>query len=78
MKHILKALHKLEAGDWNAAHKIAQDDESEAGSWLHGIVHIVEGDESNARYWYQRAGREFPGMNAVESESAALRTAVGG
>ncbi len=78
MKHILKALDKLKAGDWNAAHKIAQDDESEAGSWLHGIVHIVEGDDSNARYWYQRAGRKFPGMDAVESESAALRNAAGG
>ena len=78
MEHILNALDQLKAGDWNAVHKIAQDDDSATGSWLHGIVHIVEGDESNARYWYQRADRPFPGMHAVESESAALRSAVGG
>lgn len=77
MKHIVKALDKLEAGQWDAAHKIAQDDESDIGSWLHGIVHIVEGDESNARYWYREAGRKFPGMDAVAAESAALRAAVG-
>src|SRR4051812_7424841 len=34
------------------AHKIAQDDESPEGSWLHAIVHRREGDFSNSKYWY--------------------------
>ncbi len=44
---------------------------------MHGIVHIVEGDESNARYWYRRAGRDFPGMHAAEAEMAAISAAAG-
>lgn len=76
MQHILKALDMLQAADWNGAHQIAQDDQTQLGAWLHGIVHIVEGDESNARYWYRRAGRPFPGMDAVDSETAALRDSI--
>lgn len=71
-KSLIEGVKALRAGDWDRAHQIAQDDASRRGSWLHGVVHIVEGDESNARYWYRQAGREFPGRDAVESELDAL------
>jgi len=74
---LLRALDLLQAGDWHGAHTIAQADPSDLGSWCHGIVHMVEPDEGNARYWYRRAGRPFPGMGAAESEVAALRVALG-
>ncbi len=44
-------------GDWEAAHRLAQDDESAAGSWVHAFLHRREGDLGNAAYWYRRAGR---------------------
>ncbi len=50
----------LEAGTWQHAHEIVQEDESQLGAWLHGIVHTLEGDLDNARYWYRKAGRAFP------------------
>ena len=71
-----RALAYLEAGDWQAAHPIAQDDPSTLGAWAHGIVHILEGDLSNARYWYSRARREFPGAQAVREDIAALKQAL--
>jgi hypothetical protein len=71
---LLRALDLLQAGDWHGAHTIAQADPSPLGSWCHGIVHMVEPDRSNSMYWYQRAGRSFPGLGAAESEIAALRT----
>lgn len=74
---LLRALDLLKAGDWDGAHAIAQADHSAAGAWSHGIVHLVEPDEGNARYWYRRAGRPFPGMGAGEAEMAALRSALG-
>ena len=46
--------------DWNKAHEIGQDIHSAVGSWIHGYLHIKEGDESNARYWYNRAKRKYP------------------
>lgn len=36
------------------AHKIAQDNETPEGSWLHAIVHRRERDFSNSKYWYAR------------------------
>jgi hypothetical protein len=65
---LLDGLRLLRQGQWDAAHRIAQADSSEQGSWLHGIVHMAEPDEGNSRYWYRMAGRSFPGMTALEAE----------
>jgi hypothetical protein len=64
------ALDYLDKGDWGAAHKIVQSDESPAGCWVHGIVHVMEGDLDNARYWYGRAGRAFAVDTAIEIAAA--------
>ena len=45
------ALRYLKKGDWQKAHPIVQEDETELGCWAHGIVHMLEGDLGNARYW---------------------------
>jgi hypothetical protein len=58
-KLLSATLAHLEKGDWEAAHKIVQSDESPEGCWIHGIVHVMEGDLDNARYWYGRAGQAF-------------------
>ena len=72
-----RAVDLLAAGEWQQAHEIVQNEKSELGSWLHGIVHILEGDQKNAQGWYRRAQREFPGMDAAKDEIAAARRAVG-
>ena len=77
-KDLLRGLELLESGDWNGAHAIAQADPSTLGSWLHGIVHMVEPDRSNSMYWYRRAGRTFPGMDAADREVEAIRAALVG
>lgn len=56
------ALWHAAQGGWDIAHGIAQDDASREGSWVHAYLHRQEGDISNARYWYSRAGQpEFQG-----------------
>lgn len=72
------AVEMLEKGDWEGAHSIAQKDESALGSWAHGIVHIMEGDLSNAGYWYKQAGRELADPNRITEEIAALKEQVSG
>lgn len=48
---LAKAVALLEKGDWQAAHVIAQKDEqSPLPCWIHGVVHVLEGDLENARY----------------------------
>ena len=70
---LTKAVEFLEAGAWQEAHAIVQAERSNFAAWLHGIVHTLEGDLDNARYWYRRAGRDFPGRDAVQQEIAAAR-----
>jgi hypothetical protein len=74
---LARALAHLRSGDWESAHKIVQRDEDSALScWAHGIVHLMEGDTANARYWYREAKREFPRAPSVPEEIAALDAAL--
>lgn len=73
-----RAVELLEAGAWQEAHAIVQQEQSAEAAWLHGIVHTLEGDLDNARYWYRRANRAFPGAGAVQAEIAAARRALAG
>jgi len=52
----LVALWHDAKGDWDAAHKVAQDINDEDGAWIHAYLHRKEGDPGNAAYWYRRAG----------------------
>jgi hypothetical protein len=70
---LIRAIEHLEAGAWRPAHEIVQKESSPLAAWLHGIVHTLEGDLDNARYWYRRAERPFPGPAAVADEIAAAR-----
>ena len=67
------ALRYLKKGDWQKAHPIVQEDETELGCWAHGIVHMLEGDTSNARYWYRQAKRPFPRDASAAKEIQSLR-----
>ena len=70
------ALDRLETGDWEAAHALAQDDPSALGAWVHALLHRIEGDPGNAGYWYARAGRA-PFEGSTDEEIRAIRAALG-
>jgi hypothetical protein len=53
----VEALWHERHGDWDRAHKIAQDISGPEGAWVHAYLHRREGDESNAAYWYAQAGK---------------------
>jgi hypothetical protein len=58
-------------GDWARAHDSAQQDEGPAGAWVHAYLHRKEGDNSNAAYWYKRAGKS-PAQSSLEQEWLAI------
>jgi hypothetical protein len=60
-------------GDWTRAHACAQEDRSANGAIVHAYLHRVEGDLSNARGWYGRAGRP-PATCPLPEEWSALAT----
>jgi len=75
-KDLRQAAALLTQGNWRAAHEIVQEDEeSRLACWAHGIVHLMEGDAANARYWYRKAGRRF--SDDVAAEIAALSESLG-
>ena len=78
MNSLSAAIALLEARDWQAAHEIVRDDDDRLASWAHGIVHLLEGDEANARYWYDLARRAFPQAGEIDAEIAALKSSAGG
>lgn len=62
-------------GDWKKAHESAQQDEGVAGAWVHAYLHRKEGDNSNAGYWYRRAGKP-PCRAPLESEWSDIANAL--
>ncbi len=53
----LVALWHAARGEHDKAHAVVQDDDGRDAAWVHAHIHRAEGDEDNARYWYDRAGR---------------------
>jgi hypothetical protein len=53
---LLPAVELALAGEWDAAHQVVQRHEDDAtAAWIHAVLHKIEGDLGNARYWYRRA-----------------------
>ena len=57
LAELVTALWYDARGDWDRAHRIAQEVSTRNGSWVHAYLHRKEGDLGNARYWYSRAGK---------------------
>lgn len=61
---------------WNdsldASHAISQDIHTPDGSYWHAIMHRMEGDYWNSKYWYNRAGNHpvFPELHQAVCEMA--------
>lgn len=72
---LLVALWHDARGQWDDAHRIAQDVDTPAGAWVHAYLHRKEGDPGNAGYWYRRAGRPAA-SGALDDEWRAIVTAL--
>ncbi|MBU6221180.1 MAG: hypothetical protein KGR24_00340 [Planctomycetes bacterium] len=74
---LLAALDAAEAGRWDEAHGIVQQDEAdETACWIHAVLHAIEGDRGNARYWFARAGKPDRAADDTSAELAAIRAAI--
>jgi hypothetical protein len=65
------------AGDWDGAHAIAQTDERDPmHRWLHAVLHKIEGDGFNSRYWYRDSGHSYEDFPSTAAELEAIRKAL--
>ena len=70
-----EALWWAAKGDWDRAHKLVQDEDSREAAWVHAHLHRVEGDSSNAAYWYRRAGQP-EATGPLDAEWAEIAAAL--
>lgn len=75
LSRALQALWQDAKGDWHEAHRQAQGQKDETGAWVHAYLHRVEGDLSNAGYWYRRAGKS-PCTAPLSEEWEAIVSAL--
>lgn len=70
----MRAADRAAAGDWEEAHAIAQRHEGDPiADWLHAVLHKMEGDDGNSRYWYRRTAHTFEEFTDPQAELAAVR-----
>ncbi len=65
-------------GEWDAAHKIVQafEDDSDA-CWIHAVLHKIEGDAGNSRYWYRRSGGQaYEAFADPKAELTAIKAVL--
>ncbi|MBB6579503.1 hypothetical protein HNP33_003616 [Comamonas odontotermitis] len=75
-QQLLALLVQLQAGNWQVAHDGVQRHNGLLAAWLHGLVHLQEGDLEDAENWYDRAGRRFRQRVSFDEEMALLRAAL--
>lgn len=63
----LRALWFSKKGDWHQAHDIAQEIHTPAGSWIHALLHLIEGDVGNANYWFYQANKKPVGIRNIDN-----------
>lgn len=51
-----RSLLFIAAGGLSQAHRIVQEISTSDGAYIHGMVHRIDDDFGNARYWFRRAG----------------------
>lgn len=74
---LLDAVRKALAGDWQAAHLIVQQHEGDStAAWIHAVVHRMEGDVENARYWYRRCERELRETVSADQELREIEASL--
>jgi hypothetical protein len=71
----LAALWWAAKGNWDEAHRIAQDQETTDAAWVHAYLHRVEGDLGNAGYWYRRTGKKVA-EGSLETEWVEIVSAL--
>ncbi len=71
------AIEAALAGKWHDAHGIVQADETDpTACWIHAVLHKIEGDSGNARYWYRKAARLDHVNDDPTEELVAIRESL--
>ena len=79
---LLKACELALVGDWGGAHNIAQDysddvNNANMANWIHAVLHKIEGDEWNSKYWYAKTkGKKYADFTSASEELKAIQNSL--
>ena len=74
---LIEAIDAALAEAWHRAHHIVQQHEDDPlACWIHAVLHKIEGDAGNSRYWYARTAHSYGEFADAGQELAAIRQEV--
>jgi hypothetical protein len=59
-------------GEWDRSHKIVQEYGDPIACWIHAVLHKIEGDAGNSRYWYARTSHQYEEYASPQDELRAI------
>nr|WP_048097562.1 hypothetical protein [Candidatus Nitrosopumilus salaria] len=73
-QHLIEATQLALDSEWDASHKIVQEFSDHYANWIHAVLHKIEGDEWNSKYWYQRTnGQQYENYPDPEDELRIIK-----
>ena len=71
---LLIAIQAALDSDWHTSHNIAQDYSDSTANWIHAVLHKIEGDVWNGKYWYASTnGKNYEDFSDVHQELRAIQ-----
>ncbi len=72
---LLLAVQAALDGDWEQSHNIAQDYSDTTANWIHAVLHKIEGDVWNSKYWYARTkGKSYEDFSDAREELVFIQS----
>lgn len=71
-----KSLWFAGKGDWDKAHELIHEVDDKQAARIHAFLHRKEGDLSNARYWYTKAGTQIPELSLEEEWESLVANCI--
>ena len=62
--------------EWAAAHEIVQDLSDPIACWIHAVLHKIEGDAFNSRYWYARSRHAYEEFTDPQEELKYIASCI--
>jgi hypothetical protein len=69
-----RSLLLLAAGDLDQAHRMVQEMSTPDAAYIHGVIHRIDDDFNNARYWFRGAGKHPAGAEMYRRAAASSLT----